>query len=201
MDQALYCSTLAANVKVFDDDKITSRPQVINPLVHSNTSDMHQLRYSSTFTGEESFLNDHKIQGQKILPGVAYFEMARVVVQQALPSENSNFQLHLKKLSWVRPFAFEQGKAIHMTVYSEQTPENEVCFEAYSEIEESEEQVHFEATVVMGSQIKPVIQDLKQLKELMQGGELDPERLYDTFAEMGLNFGEMHKGITSITIG
>jgi polyketide synthase PksN len=33
-------------------------------------------KFSSTYTGKESFLVDHKVQEVKILPGVAYLELA-----------------------------------------------------------------------------------------------------------------------------
>src|ERR1051325_726298 len=51
---------------------------VLHPLLHRNTSDLSEQRYSSTFTGEEFFLRDHQLRikddrVQKVLPGVAYF--------------------------------------------------------------------------------------------------------------------------------
>ena len=50
-------------------------------LLQQNTSDLSEQRYSSTFTGEEFFLTDHVVNGQKVLPGVAYLEMARAAVE------------------------------------------------------------------------------------------------------------------------
>ena len=38
-----------------------------------------------SFTGDEFFLSDHVVNGQKILPGVAYLEMAREAVKRPLP--------------------------------------------------------------------------------------------------------------------
>src|SRR6266545_4670942 len=35
---------------------------VIHPLLHRNTSDLREQRYSSTFTGEEFFLADHQVR-------------------------------------------------------------------------------------------------------------------------------------------
>ncbi|WP_258298149.1 PfaD family polyunsaturated fatty acid/polyketide biosynthesis protein, partial [Paenibacillus peoriae] len=49
---------------------------VLHPLVQRNTSDLTEQRYSSRWSGEELFLKDHVVQGRKMLPGVAYLEMA-----------------------------------------------------------------------------------------------------------------------------
>src|SRR2546430_10668356 len=46
-------------------------------LVQRNTSTLWEQQFSSTFHGNEFFLADHVISGQRILPGVAYLEMAR----------------------------------------------------------------------------------------------------------------------------
>src|SRR5262249_44795170 len=60
---------------------------MLHPLLHTNTSDLSEQRYSSTFTGEEFFLADHQVAGQKVLPAVAYLEMARAAIEQAWPAE------------------------------------------------------------------------------------------------------------------
>ena len=57
---------------------------VIHPLLHRNTSDFSVRRFSSSFTGEEYFLRDHVVGGRRILPGVAYLEMARAAIERAL---------------------------------------------------------------------------------------------------------------------
>src|SRR5262249_51475391 len=49
--------------------------RVLHPLLHQNISVLGQHGYSSTFTGEESFLIEHSghgYAGRKLLPAVAY---------------------------------------------------------------------------------------------------------------------------------
>lgn len=48
----------------------------LHPLLHRNVSDFSGIRYESRFSGQETFFRDHKVSGQRILPGVAYLEMA-----------------------------------------------------------------------------------------------------------------------------
>src|SRR5438093_174446 len=81
---------------------------VLHPLLHSNTSDLNEQRYRSTFTGEEFFLADHQVKadgrtGQKVLPGVAYLEMARAAIEQALPARPESTVLELHNTVWVQP--------------------------------------------------------------------------------------------------
>ncbi|NKB24233.1 MAG: hypothetical protein GKR87_07640 [Kiritimatiellae bacterium] len=57
--------------------RIAERGKELHPLVHENTSDFEEQRFSSTFTGDEFFFADHVIQGRRVLPGMAYLEMAK----------------------------------------------------------------------------------------------------------------------------
>ena len=52
----------AALIKQFSRRSLVSAAaSAIHPLLHSNTSDLSEQRYSSTFTGEEFFLADHQV--------------------------------------------------------------------------------------------------------------------------------------------
>src|SRR5499425_413838 len=69
----------ASLIRQFSRRSSISAAAVIHPLLHHNTSDLSEQRYSSTFTGEEFFLADHRVRTdgaaiQKFLPGVAYLE-------------------------------------------------------------------------------------------------------------------------------
>ena len=52
-------------------EKAGASSRGLHPLVHRNTSDLNEQRFSSKFTGQEFFLRDHIVQGLKVLPGVA----------------------------------------------------------------------------------------------------------------------------------
>ena len=42
----------------------------LHPLLHRNTSTLAAARFSTIFTGRETFLADHVIQGRPVLPAV-----------------------------------------------------------------------------------------------------------------------------------
>ncbi len=51
----------------------------IHPLLHQNTSDFSEQKFSSVFTGDEFFLRDHVVRGKPVLY-VAYLEMAYAAI-------------------------------------------------------------------------------------------------------------------------
>jgi len=53
--------------------------QQLHPLLHSNESDLTIQKYTSVYTGG-TFLADHKVREEMVLPGVAYLELAREAV-------------------------------------------------------------------------------------------------------------------------
>src|SRR5205085_10492362 len=91
--------------------------EALHPLLHRNTSDLGRQRDSSTFTGEEFFLADHRVRAdghtmQKVLPDVAYLEMARVAMEQAWPVRPESVVLELHHTIWAQPIVVTQDKQI-----------------------------------------------------------------------------------------
>lgn len=87
----------------------------LHPLVHRNTSHLGQQRFTSTLTGNEFFLRDHVVQAQRVLPGVAYLEMARAAVElsvdpswldSTLPDDGAGpLAITLENVVFARPLA------------------------------------------------------------------------------------------------
>ncbi|MBV2240672.1 polyketide synthase dehydratase domain-containing protein [Bacillus inaquosorum] len=55
---------------------------VLHPLPQENTSNLQGIQFRSTFAGSESFLKDHLVQKKRMMPGMAYLEMARAAVEK-----------------------------------------------------------------------------------------------------------------------
>ncbi|MFE5401375.1 SDR family NAD(P)-dependent oxidoreductase [Streptomyces sp. NPDC056580] len=58
--------------------------------------------YETRFSGDEPFLRDHRVHGDRILPGVAHLEMARVAVARALGQDDAA-AVRLTDVVWLRP--------------------------------------------------------------------------------------------------
>ncbi len=79
----------------------------LHPLIHSNTSTLHDCHFTSIFDGDEFFLADHIIKGKAILPGVASMEMAREAVALALGLPSNEACIQLRDVLWMMPIAVQ----------------------------------------------------------------------------------------------
>jgi polyketide synthase PksL len=175
----------------------------LHPLLHANTSDLSEQRYSSTFTGEEFFLTDHRVRTdggavQKVLPGVAYLEMARAAIEQASPIRPESSILELHDTVWLKPVVVTDPKRVSIALFA--TDNDRVDYEIYS-IEAEQETLHCQGQAVFSRQSAPARLDIEQLSRQMGQGRLDAADVYTIFARMGLNYGPAHQGITVIHLG
>ncbi|GAE05097.1 malonyl CoA-acyl carrier protein transacylase [Paenibacillus sp. JCM 10914] len=171
---------------------------VIHPLLHQNTSDFKEQRFSSRFTGNEFFLSDHVVKQKKVLPGVAYLEMARIAMMQSLgnlPDDQAG--IRLKNVVWIRPVSVEGSPAL---VNLRLLPDEHggVGYEVYSMPQENtgaELTVHSKGhaeLVQLGTEVGLNIDELK-----MQCGDqlISASRFYEVFNAMGMDYGPAHRGI------
>jgi acyl transferase domain-containing protein/enoyl-CoA hydratase/carnithine racemase/acyl carrier protein len=176
---------------------------ILHPLLHCNTSDLSEQRYSSTFTGEEFFLTDHRVRTdggavQKFLPGVAYLEMARAAIEQAAPIRPESSILELCDTVWLKPVVVTAPKQVSIALFA--TDNDRVDYEIYS-IEAEQETLHCQGQAVFSRQSAPARLDIEQLRRQMGQGRLDAADVYTIFGRMGLNYGPAHQGITVIHLG
>jgi acyl transferase domain-containing protein len=175
---------------------------VLHPLLHSNTSDLSEQRYSSTFTGDEFFLTDHRVRtngsAQKVLPGAAYLEMARAAIQQLSPDQQESSVLKLQDTVWLKPFVVAERRRISIALSA--NDDGRIDYEIYSN-EGEHETVHCQGQAVFRRQAAPARLDLAQLRRAMGSGRLSASGLYALCNRMGLHYGPAHQGIVAIHLG
>jgi len=173
---------------------------VLHPLLHRNTSDLSCQSYGSTFAGDEFFLAGHRINGQPVLPAVAYLEMARAALEDALPAEKASRHLELRHIVWAQPLVVTEEANIAIAVSSENG--EKVEFEVYSRgDEDADETLYCQGSCVVAGQPEQPELDLDSLRTQMCRGSVDGADLYTKFATMGLNYGPAYKGIVTIHQG
>ena len=175
---------------------------VLHPLVHSNTSNLAVQRYRSVFTGHEFFLADHQIGAdgdprRKLLPAVAYLEMARAAIEQALPAWPESAVLELHNVGWSRPLIVTQTTQVSVALANE---DDRIVYEICSD-EGDHEAVHCHGSAIFSTQTPIAALDLVQLRARMAGGALQAESVYAEFARMGLMYGPAFRGIAAIHRG
>ncbi|HEU4888666.1 MAG TPA: beta-ketoacyl synthase N-terminal-like domain-containing protein, partial [Thermoanaerobaculia bacterium] len=184
-------------------DRVAAATAVIHPLLHSNTSDLREQRYRSTFTGEEFFLADHQVKtdgraSRKVLPGVAYLEMARAAIEQALPAPPDAPVLELRNIIWSQPIVVTQ--ATQVTIALSATDNDEIDYEIYS-TDGEQEIVHGQGRAVWTSELAPATLDLAQLGLEMGRGTLAADAVYASAARMGIHYGPSFQGVTAVHRG
>jgi amino acid adenylation domain-containing protein len=174
----------------------------IHPLLQQNTSDLSEQRFSSTFTGQEFFLADHVVKGQRLLPGVAYLEMARAAVEKAVGVMEGHMAIRLKNIVWTRPVAIEEEPVqVHIEIYPEDN--GEIAYEIYGKIptESKEPVMYSQGSAVLGEVTKASVLDLTVLQAECGQDMFSSAECYDTFRALGFDYGPGHQGLEQVYVG
>ncbi|WP_444996461.1 SDR family NAD(P)-dependent oxidoreductase [Aliikangiella sp. IMCC44359] len=187
--------------------------EYLHPLVHRNSSTLSGLRFTSEFSGEEHFLNDHQVNGSKILPGMAYLEMARAACQLASDNnvnevaedqshkaiELKNIELkniELKNIVWMRPLIISD-KVLPIHIRFEQKNDGYSSYQVYTG-SDNEKLVHAQGQIREVENKNLSSLPLEQLKQQMVLSETPVVKYYQKFADMGFNYGPAHQGIQEV---
>ncbi|WP_198119457.1 SDR family NAD(P)-dependent oxidoreductase [Massilia rhizosphaerae] len=176
---------------------------VLHPLLHRNTSDFTQQSYRTTLTGAEFFLADHRVTiagaaGRKVLPGVAYLEMARAAVAQALRAGDDAPALELRNVAWTRPLVVDGHVDAEITLAPDDG--GQVDFEVHTAAGD-ESVVHCQGRVAVVAPAAGQRIDVAQVRQSMGRGRLDAQQVYAAYARMGLHYGPAHRSIAAIALG
>lgn len=180
----------------------------LHPLLHRNTSDFYEQRFSSVFTGAEGFLADHVLQvgdlgRQSVLPAAVYLEMARVAIEKAsAPPQDAVRSIRLSALSWLRPFAVAGGPQ-ELNLGLLQDPEGKIHYQFYGA-----RGPHAAATIIYAKGHGEVVslpptptRSLDSLQRAMAGRSLSAQQCYARLAELGAAYGPAQRGIAEIYLG
>lgn len=169
-------------------EHISSRASQLHPLVHINTSDLSEQKYSSVFTGNESFFEDHVVRGNKILPGVAYIELA---IEAGRLSTNKLIN-HVTEITWLAPIQVTNLKhEIHIGIFPIQ---NEgLAFEIYS-MSDVERILHCQGKLAVCNSETIQYQEIEKIDERLLD-TINQEKFYKDFKDIGILYGKSFEGV------
>jgi len=156
--------------------------------------------FRSVFNGREAFLADHVIQGQKILPGMAYLELARAAVAASVPVA-SDEMLVLHDSVFVNALTVKDARTAFIRVY----PGGAGQFG----VEVSTDQgVHFQTRVSLQNRADHLAArghadrlDLEALRAACTRPGPGKAAFYQTFRNRGVELGPSHRGVDEILLG
>lgn len=88
--------------------------QKIHPLLDSNQSNFYEQIFSKNLSESDLLMKDHVVNGQMILPGVAYFEMARFAGEF---SNRDRKVSRISKMVWTRPIILNGCKEVFLSLH------------------------------------------------------------------------------------
>ncbi len=190
----------------FARERFTLKPPLkkslnhLHPLVHENVSTLHQQVYRSRFDGTEFFLADHLVRGQKLLPGVAYLEMARAAAVKAY-GDVSESDVRLRNIVWLRPFAAEQEENPIRIVLEPTESGDGVRFEVCGEQADGDLTIHCRGIAEHAP--GPVREHLAldPLRDRCRRLVIDGARCYATFRAVGVDYGPAFRLIQTLHSG
>ncbi|MCP4698349.1 MAG: polyketide synthase, partial [Gammaproteobacteria bacterium] len=173
---------------------------VLHPLLHANTSDLSEQRFSSVFTGDEFFLSDHIVKGRRVLPGVATLEMARAAVERAAGNKSKGIAIRLENIVWAGSVTVgDDPILLHIALFPEEN--GEIAFELFTEPEHGDRAVFSQGSAVFIDPPDTPALDIPSLRAECQSGTVDSARCYDIFKARGIDYGPGFRGIDTVYAG
>jgi acyl transferase domain-containing protein len=156
--------------------------------------------FTSVLTGNETFLADHVIQGRRIMPGMAYLEMARAAVAQcAVIAEEQ--MIVLSDSVFIKPMIVRSECAVETKVYPGAPGEFGV------EVATSQG-VHFQSNVRVRDRRGPEGEasssthlDFAAVEAQCTGATLVRQQIYSDFRRLGVVYGPSYQGLEAVKLG
>ncbi|HRL21272.1 MAG TPA: SDR family NAD(P)-dependent oxidoreductase [Alcaligenes sp.] len=169
----------------------------LHPLLHSNTSDLSEQRFSTRLTGGEFFLAHHRLGGRRVLPGVAYLEMARAALARSW-GENKD-ALCLRNVVWSRPLFIEQAQELHIGLHPQ--ADGGVGFRIYTYDAQHNLVQHSQGEALFSRDEAAPVLDVSDLRGQCDGAILSAQDIYGRFTALGLDYGPAHRAIETLHLG
>lgn len=177
-------------------NEVQMAPQ--HPLLHENTSSFSAYQFSTVFTGREFFLRDHVINGHRVLPGVAYLEMARVaLLRLSGETDMSLGNVTFKNVVWLRPLVVDDIP-IKVGIQLEKQDNDQFAYKVTSENDMNEVLVHGQGLIMLRHHEERDRINLEVVKQKVAQHTLSAQQCYDAFREAGLSYGPAHQSIRQL---
>ncbi|HEY3093970.1 MAG TPA: beta-ketoacyl synthase N-terminal-like domain-containing protein, partial [Vicinamibacterales bacterium] len=175
----------------------------LHPLLHRNVSTLTQQRYRTRLGGDEFFLRDHRVRMPDgvvaaVLPGVAYLEIARAAVADAVPDLAASSMIAFEDVLWLSPVVVSGERDILIDVDAE---EDFLEFRVFSEDDAGHRHDHASGRIRFYDAVDAEPLDVGALREAMGREHWDAASVYRTYAQIGIEYGPAHQGIVRLDSG
>ncbi len=172
-----------------------SHISVLHPLLGSNTSTLKEQKFNTRLTGQEFYLRDHVVAGEKTFPGVAYIEMARAAGKIA----GENPVRILRDMVWIRPLILpDEPKEVCICLYPD--GDHKAAFEVSSHDESGMKQIHAQGKLLWDREEEKTVETL-HLADIRNRctRTLSQEECYQFFQNAGLAYGPAFQALKELS--
>ena len=171
---------------------------IIHPLVHENTSNISETRFSSTFSGEEAYIKDFAIhKGNQTLHGLPFMaslEMAREAIAQAIPQQKEDNVLSITNVQFGTFMQASSANPIHIALLPES--ESAANYEIYSQ-QDDEDIIYTQGKATYTGKKATLQLDINALRQQMTKAAISGTTIYENAAQYGTSY----RGIKTIHVG
>ncbi|MDE1462571.1 amino acid adenylation domain-containing protein [Spartinivicinus poritis] len=176
----------------------------LSPLVHENTSDFTEQRYSSTFSGDEFFLADCLVGEHKVLPWAATLEMVRVAINQATAGnrDEQGKAIQIQNVILANPILAQHAtQQVHIGLFPQDG--NAIHFEIYSTTANQQDEtiVHIQGVASWCDMPALSPLDLTALKTACRQQQLDGNTCYQALKARGVDYGPGYQAVENLFVG
>jgi polyketide synthase PksN len=167
----------------------------LHPLLDTNLSTLHEVRFGKVFRASDDVLRDHVVAGQSVLPGVAYLEMVRAAAARARERPVTA----VSNIVWMRPLVVADTP---VATFVSLVPHGErLDWEIWTQ-PAGDRIVHARGRIAEDSPTgdAPMQFDLARLTAQCTA-TFDRTTLYRDFASRGLQYGPGLQTITQLWLG
>ena len=178
-----------------------TRAATLHPFLGVNSSTLQEQRFSTTFTGQESFFTDHVVNGQPVFPASACLEMARAAVQLSSKAANvDGAAIQLLGVTWTRPLTPAPGMAVHIRLKSEAS--GDILFEIYREatVASAGAEIFCQGRARVGASTVVQTLELDKLRSACPN-KIAGSACYEQLRQAGMVYGPAHQAIETMHMG
>ena len=157
-----------------------------NPVLGENVSGLDKCSYRVEFTGKEFFLHDHILLDKKVLPGMAYLELARANIEQVTKEK----VIEISNILWGNRFSIDdKPKGMYLDLKREEPyiTCNFVGDMNYSNCR----------AITSNDYPSSFYRDIDQIKQNCKNS-ITPVELYSYYKIGGLNYGPSFKMLDEV---
>ncbi|MFD2168921.1 SDR family NAD(P)-dependent oxidoreductase [Tumebacillus lipolyticus] len=168
----------------------------LHPLIDTNESTLEEQCFQKRFHADDFYLRDHLLQGNPVLPGVVYLELARAAGEFA---RRNHSVIKLTGNVWLHPLTLrEDAREMHISLYPQA---GGVAYEVTTRQSESAVTIHAQGTLVYAElSDQPAQADRVNLADVQMRNRstISVEQFYQGLAGKGLQYGRSMRPVQQL---